>query len=647
MLDYSYLKPYFCGERKHFFYDKSVKMCGAFEPHADGCYPQNLIECRRPNEPNEVKDYRKEIWVPKTKPTFWRIVSSLGKIRRSPDWLINYPADLSKFTKVREGETLKDYTEKNFPYFDSVTNWLFSVCLKPYLTDPNGVVMVMPLDTDIEATEYLQPYPEIFSCCDVIEYVELDHAILRDPKGCWYTVREGRRDRQVQGQAYYVVDTERIQKYDQMDNKGNYGLVLDYVHGLGRVPFFKLGGIVRDAQRECILYESRIAGILPELDEAIREYSDLQAAKVLHVYPEKWEYTSSECTTCKGLGKRMIPGSEGSPAQQVECERCKGHGYIASGPYSVHLIKPAGAGEQQLPTPPMGYADKDSEIVKLMEDSVRQHIYDALASINFQELASVPLSESGVAKAVDRDEQNNTIHAIAEDLVKIMDNIYHLCADYRYKGFYSFEEIEGMLPSIPVPEKYDLFSITSLQEDLKKAKDAKVNPVIQNALEVDFAGKLFNSDPSIKDTVSLALRLDPLPNVSEDEKMSRLSNKGIRPQAYIISSNITEFIQRAIDEDKDFANKPLKDQKAVMKKYADEVLSELDSTAKVISMIPDEEPEEDNEPQQGNDIDQIGKLPLAIQQLSLAASRTVEAGNQQQARRLNNKIDELLKSVGI
>lgn len=47
------------------------------------------------------------------------------------------------------------------------------------------------------------------------------------------------------------------------------------------------------------------------------------------------------------------------------------------------------------------------------------------------------------------------------------------------------------------------------------------------------------------------------------------------------------------------------------------------------------------------DTDQIGKLPLAIQQLSLAATRAVEAGKADLAARLNKKIDELLISVGV
>lgn len=584
-MDYNELKLYFTGDRKHFYYDKTVKRCKAFAPHSDGVFPCDLIECRRPNEPVEVKDYRKEIWVPKTKPTFSRIVNSLSKIRRSPDWSIKYPAQ-SQFSKISEGETLEDYCEKNFPYFQSVTNWLFAVCLKPYLTDPNGVILVMPLEFEVQPTEYLRPYPFIFECCDVVEYEAEGHAILNDPAGCYYITKRGNKMVEEKGKAYYVVDSVSIQKYEQIDSKGNYDLVLDYQHGLGYMPCFKLGGVICEAQGNEYLYESRISGILPEMDEALREYSDLQAAKVLHVYPEKWQYTSHECTGCKGTGRRQNPawfqGCDQTIQAQIDCDACRGQGYVSAGPYAIQLVKPAEMGKQQLPTPPAGYVEKDVEIVKLMEDSVNQHIYNSLASINFQNLAEVPLSESGVAKAQDRDEANNTVHGISEDLVKVSDQVYSITADYRYKYIYSFEEIDEMLPEIAVPEKFDLFSITNLQNDLKAAKDAKLNPVIQNAMEVDYAGKLFNTDPSIRDMVALTIKLDPLPNISEDEKMSRLSNKGILPESYIISSNINEFVQRAIDEDPRFAEKPLKDQKAVMLKYAQEVLGKLDTTKKII-----------------------------------------------------------------
>jgi hypothetical protein len=581
---YDTLKPYFADKQTHYYYEKANKKCKDFEPHSEGCYPAELIEGRRPNEPLEVQKYRKEIWVPKTKPTFGRVLASLGKIRRSPDWSIKYP-ELGEFTLIREGQTLEDCCEKDFPYFGSVTNWIFSVALKRYLTDSNGVVLIMPLENEIDETDYLQPYPVLFDCCDVVMFNHGESALLNNPLGCMYVAKKGVIEK---GKSFYYVDPFVIAKYNQVDAKGTMIPVDVYEHGLGMMPCFKLGGIVCETEGHNFLYESRIAGILPELDEALREYSDLQAAKVLHVYPEPWEFTQHECAICKGTGQRRNPfwfdGCDSGTPTHVSCDAGCQNGYIASGPYSKLLVRQPSTieGGGSIPNPPKGYVVKDIEIVKLMESSVRQHIYDGLAAINFQELAEVPMEQSGIAKQVDRDEQNNTIHAIAEDLVKMMDSIYKVTAYYRYKNLYTFEEIDQMLPQIPVPEKYDLFSITNMQTELNTAKSGKTNPVIINAMEVDYASKRFNTDESVRDLVSLTLKLDPLPNISEDEKMARLSNKGILQETYIVSSNINEFVQRALDEDSKFAGLPLKEQKAKLLAFATEIATKQD-TAKSIT----------------------------------------------------------------
>lgn len=585
--DFAYLKPYFCGDMKHYYYKKCVDKHKCFEPHSDGCFPCELIECRRPNEPVEVQCYRKEIWVPKTKPTFNRILSSLGKIRRSPDWTIKYPDPLPRIT---EDESLKKYCDEEFPYFTSLTNWLFSVCLKKYLTDSNGVTFVLPLNIDTAGpTEYLMPYPIMFDSCDVIDFEDGELAILNIAEGTTYADDKGNM---VAGKSYYVVDLEVIQRWDQIDSKGNYTMSVEYAHGLDELPVFKNKGTICESNGTNYLFESRIAGILPELDEAVREYSDLQAAKVLHIYPERWEYTQTECSECKGKGKRQNPnwfqGCDPSIPAHIPCDNKGCHnGFVAAGPFSKIMVRPTSAIEGGVtpPTPPAGYIEKDVDIVKLMEESVERHIYNALASINFQELAETPQAESGVAKTVDRDEQNNTVHSIAEDLISLMDNNERLIAKYRYKDLYSMEEIETMLPDIPVPEKFDLLSVNSLQEELKNAKDAKDNPVIISAMEVEFAAKKFNSNQDVHNVVALTLTLDPLPNITEDDKMSRMSNKGITQETYVISSNITEFVQRALDEDKNFPKQPLKVQKQKMAQYAKEVIDANSASTKIIQDV--------------------------------------------------------------
>lgn len=522
------LKQYFKSEnKKEYHYAENARELELqMRIHADGTFPEKLINERRPNEPETVLAYRKSIYVPKTKPFFSKIESTLQKIRRSSDWSIKYPN--GAFDRVVENEKLIDYAEDNYPVFRSVTNWAFSLLLRNYLVDSNALLLVAPIEIPIEENEYLKPVATIFNSTDVLDFVENDYAVVRNKVGTTYGNNQP-------GESYYIITTAAVHRYDQISSRRQFSETYHYEHGLDELPVFKLGGIVVDVYGHHSLYESRISGIVPEFNEALREYSDLQAAKVLHLYPERWEYTQNECKTCNSTG--MIMEGIGNAACRVTCNTCAGHGYVATGPYSKMLVKPVAADQLAIPTPPAGFVEKDVEIIKVQETSVNEHIFHGLSSINFEFLASTPLSQSGKAKEVDKDELNNTVHSIAEDLVRIIDKVYYFIAVYRYGGQYKTDEIYDMLPMIAVPEKYDILSTKYFDEQITSAKANKLNPAILNAMEISYASKAFNNDLDIAEHVGLILKLDPLAGISEDDKMSRLSNNGITQLDYIVSSN--------------------------------------------------------------------------------------------------------------
>lgn len=581
------IRAYFEKGIKHIFYDVTVEKADSIAIHANGDYPKELIEERRPHEPHEVLEYRKKIYVPITKPTFDKVESSLTKIRRASDWSIKYE-NKDEFKSIADGETLEDYCEKSFPYFQSVTNWVFSVLLKNYLVDPNSVILVMPIETQIEVNEYLRPFPMIFNSWAVIDFVQEDYAVLENPLGSIFfenNVATG-------GKSIYIATTESIQRYDQTDSRGNYELMMDYKHGLEELPAFKIGAKISKADGNNFLYESRISPMQPELDEAAREYSDYQASIVIHVYPERFEFTSNECNACQGTGQMpntsWTPGCGDPSIYPCNAPGCQG-GYIVPGPYTKTMIKlpDATSPVTNMPNPPIGYVQKDVEIVKLQAEGVAKHLFNALASVNMQFLEQVPLDESGISKGYDRDEANNFVHAVGEDLVRTMDTTYRFTAHIRYDLNFRNEIDEKMVPTITVPEKFDILSSTILEQELSSAKTSKANPIILSAMEIQYAKKKFNSDPEVADMVQLTLSLNPLPNISEDEKMSRLSNKGISREAYVISSNIDQFVRDAIEEDEGFTTKPRKEQQEVMNKKATELIKIIDKEkeeAKVLAI---------------------------------------------------------------
>src|SRR5690606_24833657 len=391
------VKRYIKSDLKGFFYKDAVEIAEEMAVHADGKFPEKLLYERRPNEPDEVLEYRKKIFSAKTKPTFLKIFASLQKIRRSSDWSIRFEGD---FTRIADGESLEDYTTLNYPGFTSLTNWVFTLMLRKYLIDPNAVVMVMPMDRDVDMNEYIQPTAQVFDSVNVLDFADGDFAVLVNPMGAVYQLANGIM---MKGKSYYFVTTQSIERYDQINGRGQYSLVDRFEHGLGELPAFQLKGILIDQVEDMYLYESRIGGIIPELNEALREYSDLQASKVLHQYPERWEFSQHECTVCNGTGVRRNPdyvNENSGCSPSIACGSCQ-NGYVVKGPYSKIMVRPtnnATEGISNIPIPPAGYVEKDVEIVKVMEESVERHITNALAAINFEFLAKTPLAESGIAK---------------------------------------------------------------------------------------------------------------------------------------------------------------------------------------------------------------------------------------------------------
>ena len=557
----------------HDNYLETVTLAAKLRVHADGLTPTQLIGRRRPSEPTEIQKYRAEIYVPKTKNPISKVINSLEKIRRSQDWNIAY--DEQRPAVITDEESLQSYCEERYPVHTSVTNWAFSELLKQYLLDANGVIAIIPGNrADQPANEYVKPVAEFFESEQILAFVEGEYAVLKSRDTSTYKTPAGRVVR-TNGDIYHIFTDTGYYRYEQINSNRDLEQKAIYEHNIGSVPVFKSGGLFLKRRYNATLYESRIASMVPSLDEAAREYSDLQAEIVQHIHSEKYAYVNGECPTCKGAGTKLVETPDGSRTEP--CQACKGAGSVLNiSSYNTYLIQAAKAMENQLPTPPIGYVTKDTAIAKLQDERVRQHIYDALATLNMEFLSDTPLSQSGTAKEVDRDELNNFVNSIAEDIVRILDRVYWYINEYRYGiNVPTKETREAMLPRINVPTKFDVISSGLLFAEFDAARKAGASPTAQGALEKEYMHKKFCVDPDVNEEAALVIDLDPLYGITEDDKMTRLANGGILQIDYVISCNITKFIRRAVREtSEEFSRMDQDAQYEMLIAYAKEIAQE-------------------------------------------------------------------------
>lgn len=568
------LAAYFEGGLKMPTYDSAVEMYRALAVHTNGQVPQDLINANRPNESDEVKSYRMNRYRPVTKSPVGRVLQSLGKIWRARDWKIQYPED--KFPKVPQDETLQNYCEENFPHYNSITNWTFTVLLKAYCMDANHLILITPLEKIDNLASFNRPYPTLFMSDQVIEYKAGNFAILKSSV-------QVKVPNHPDSDKYFVVTDKDILPYIKRDKTWELQAEEIINHNLGYLPIVKPRGQYNSTIDRYDLFESRICDMVPHLDDAACEYSDRQAAMIMHIYPERWEMMTQECNTCQGSGKVANPAYTGTDTKskqlaEANCTVCNGVGATRTiGPYGVTKIRPTKAlfGEQPVPMPPMGYVEKDMGIMEFLDKSIETHLYRALSSVNMQFLAQTPLSISGDAKMVDRDELNNFVFNVASDLIYMMNCCYSLFADYRYRVSYpNAADRAKMLPTIPIPRHYELGGSDAILEQLVKIKTDTVGRTTTRALKKDLLNSKYQNMPDLLTVALLELDLDPYDGIAETDLAQMKLSDGLSDSYYIIHCNISPFIQQALEENTDFAKMEIVAQRKILEGYAQEIIAQ-------------------------------------------------------------------------
>lgn len=567
----NWLDPYIQNSKnRHKFYHDSCEMAEAINVHASGEFPDDLIKERRPAENKDIQKYRQKIYVPKTKPVFTKVYNSLQKIPRSPDYSIQF--DQEAPARIPQEETLQRYITDAIPKYGSLSNWFWTVAFRYYLIDANAVVVTLPVNFDAPENEFYKPRPQVYTSEAILDYKEGEYYVIITSETERY--EDEQNVSYNDGKRYMVIQPDVIQWFQYNPRTSKMIEIAQVVNEIGYLPVRNMRGLCIDEREGYSLYESRIAGMVPMLDEATREYSDLQAEVVQHIHSTMWTYQPQACKTCSGKGR--VPVENAAP---VQCPDCNGNGVAPMNPYEHLSVPMPKVGETPLSPPFMGYVEKNTAIAELQDTRVKQHIYDALASINMEYLAEVPLAQSGVAKQVDREELYSFVHSIASDCCRIIGEIITDACYWRYKPLgISDADLYAMLPEVIVPERFDLLSAGVLIEEITAMSNAKIDPAIINAAQIDLAEKRFANDPSVRDMVKLKLLLDPFAGVPEESIMLMKASGAVSQNDLVIHANINEFVNRAMQENKGFALLPVEKQREIMQGYATEKAQAMQTT---------------------------------------------------------------------
>lgn len=595
-----FAEPYWRGNKRHKNYFNALDVYEHMSFHFDGyfrrpwkiqttegvlnpfeqtnAYFSRLIDQRRPSESVVIKDYRRDQYRPMTKVPCSKVINCLKKIIKSSDWKISYDKS-EQDNKIPDNETLYAYCERNFPKDDSIENWAYKNLIRWMLVDPNSAICVMPLSWDVEPNEYLRPYPHIIPCKNVLDYKEGEYCVFISP----YVVSLERNGKKRDGKIMMIVTNDAYYELREVDDETQMFEVIEHPHNIGTMPCWIMGGETKSPDYTAPFYDSFVAGMLPALDQAAVDSSDLQAEKVLHLYSLMWVYQSQSCTQCQGIGNVLKEG------KQVICPACEGRGSMPFSPFRVFEVNPNNSAlkpDANLPNPPLGYVEKDTKIVELMMSIIRQELNDALSAVNMEHLMDTPLSESGVSKAYDSEETNNFVYSIAYHLVaEILVPIYYFINEIRYKVAIPDDATrKKQLPHVNIPERFD-FIIQKDAEDslIKITSDSNgVSNDIKDAAEMIYAHAKFQDNPDIINRLNLTHLHDPLPGYTTDQIQAMQSSGLITKEDAVLSLYIKSFIAVILANDQDeFMSLDYDAQHSRLMEMAQEKITELDAAAQI------------------------------------------------------------------
>jgi hypothetical protein len=572
--------------RRHDLYEQSCHHAKEMAVHINGEKPIYLLDRNRPREDEEIKMYRIENYEPTTKAGADKSIKIVSKGFNPNLYSIVWKEP------TKEGEELEKYTLEYYPNCNSIVNFNKDVLLRKMLADPNGLVAIKPEDIPDDDTEKLKPIIIVYgSAC--LWYYDRDHYLVSE-YGEDYEMHRSEEDKQNKRSSVtfeYYDKTQYINftaTYDASDKSVEIVENIPvYRHNGGRIPAWFLGGESKNLDNGKILYQSFFSAALPHWNLAVKHGSDLMASIVGHIFPQKYE-VADECAYkrnhagqyygCRG-GKITYPGGPNGSSISTECPQCFGTGLVSvKGPLQTYqfLKEKLSVEGTGFSGPPVGFIDVPIDSTTFLDEYTDKMNQKALSAINMDIEEKVGENQSGVAKAIDRTAQNDTIFDIHSRIWDV-----HTNNEYYYMNMYmnsvsasatGKEGDQKFLPEINKPTKFDLLTTSELIFNYKVSKDSGLDRNLLRSQAVAIIKGENGSTPDMQNYQIALVELDPLFGATSDEIDLGVSKGVIRKADWSIHENVKAFIDKAIAADKKFLSKEKQDQIAILEGFATELI---------------------------------------------------------------------------
>jgi hypothetical protein len=551
-------------------------------PHFENKYPEFLLQYQHPGEELWMKQHRANNWQSPTIAATGRVQTSCQKIQQSDDFSIKWNESESETGIIKENG-LEKYCKEDLPKFKNLEDWTFSIYLKQLFEDANSVFLVLPdLSDFIEnqtPLDFTKPYPQLFESDDII-YHKSEALIVKldDMK------KDGSKWNRFLSvtMSGIVLSVQYIAYQDDIDAFKHYPVA----YAFQDFPVVRTGLKLDEIENGSLVYDSFLAPCLTSWNKALMRSDDLEANWVMHANPQRWRIKSDECKTCNGRGTVAVKKTN----ELTQCNSCLGTGTGSEGSsfnqieISLPKTSVTSPNAPQIPFPPAGYIKRDDDAIKNLKLEVNDKIFEGFQAIGLELLSIVPTAQSGIAKQYDRKEINTFFYQVAIMVQYGYTHTAKLIYNLRYAitidslGGISEEKRLASLPVVTIPSDFDILTMEMLAANLSVAKKDNYDPIIVFGIERQYTEKLFGEDSDEVKLMYVVKNVDPLYGKTMDEKILAKDSGGCSAIDFTLSCQISGFANQLIEQNPDWLNKKLPDQRTDLVKMATEKQAEINKS---------------------------------------------------------------------
>lgn len=476
------LEPYCLREEFKEAYEEMVV-------HTQKKEPKELLLKRRPNEPQDVLEYRTENYEPITYGSLNRAFDNINRIFGGINAKINYTYD-----DVKTYLSTPNFMKYSFDQFFS------DIFVKRMIEDANGFLIWLPGIDQNDQHSTLKPIPKLIFSFNLIDWEDEYIVFLSDEK----TILKQGEKYVKNGKVYYMFTKDAFYKLTEGD-KG-YILTQEYKHDLGMLPVIVLGGDMNSTG----IYQSFFAPFIPHANEAIRQFSDWQALSMTSAHPIREEfYMQCDVHEMKDNGNANDEDNK-TYSRKVEVKP------ISRSPYGT-IQRPIPEQNNMSDTlsaeiPSVRFINQGVEYVKNAQESYTLLLEQAEDCLHLN-LGKGDLS--GYAKELDLQSHEDMLRKIGKRLFYAKEMSIRIII-----GYIKNIPFDKTVVTVVLPNTFRVKTEDELMQELKTLKEASAPSFMIAAVARELAALRFSGDQINQKIFEIISTYDPLFMYSVQEKQS-------------------------------------------------------------------------------------------------------------------------------